>query len=97
MSFDQRKKAVLERIKRFEEAVSRAKEYLESGEHAHWEKFKPFLVKKLKDGKELPPHKDWVKNVFLPNYERNLRRAEKLLERLDAETTATGKNTKTTR
>ncbi|MFM9903922.1 MAG: hypothetical protein ACKVQJ_05045 [Pyrinomonadaceae bacterium] len=83
MNFDSRKKAVLERIKRCEEAVSRAKEYLESNEHAHWEKFKPFLVKKFRDGKELPPHKDWVKNVFLPNYERSLGRAEKLLERLN--------------
>lgn len=92
MSFDPRKKALLERIKRFEEAVSRAKEYLESGEHAHWEKFKPFLVKKLKDGKELPPHRDWVKKVFLPRYERSLGRAEKLLERLDTKPTTTEKN-----
>jgi hypothetical protein len=92
MSFDPRKKAVLERIKRYEEAVSRAKEYLETGEHAHWEKFKPWLVKKYRDDKELPPHRDWIKNVFLPNYERNLRRAEKLLEGLDAEVREIRKN-----
>jgi hypothetical protein len=85
MSFDPRKNAVLERIKRFEEAVSRAKAYLESGAYEHWEKFKPFLAKKIRDGKELPPHKDWVKNVFLPNYERSLRRAERLLDRIDSE------------
>ena len=82
MSFDPRKKAVLERIMRLEEAVFRAKEYLDSGEYAHWEKFKPWLVKKFRDGKELPPHKDWVKNVFLPRMEKALRRTEKIVERL---------------
>jgi len=38
--------------------------------------------KKFSGGKELPPHPDWVKNVVLPNLERGLVRAEKLLARL---------------
>ena len=78
-----KRKAVLERIERFEQAIVRAKEYLESGKHADWSGFRPVFVRKFKDGTELPPHKDWVKNVFLPQTERALRRAEKLAERLD--------------
>jgi hypothetical protein len=38
---------------------------------------------KVRDGKALPPHKDWVKNVFLPNRERALRRAQQVLEKLE--------------
>ena len=85
MRFDPKRKAVLERIEHLEQAIVRAKEYLESGKHAHWDGFRPMFVYKIKDGKELPPHRDWVKNVFLRNAERSLRRAEKVLERLDAD------------
>jgi len=76
-------KAVLERIESIEQAISIAREYLESGKHAHWSGFRPLFVHKLKDGKELPPHKDWVKNVFLPGKEKALRRAEKTVEQLE--------------
>ena len=78
-----KKKAVLERIESFEQAIGRAREYLESGQHAHWSGFRPLFVHKQNDGKELPPHKDWVKNVFLPNKEKALRRAEKTVEQLE--------------
>ena len=84
MRFDPKRKAVLERIKHLEQDIVRAREYLESGKHAHWAGFRPMFVAKLKDGKELPPHRDWVKNVFLPRAERSLKRAEKVLERLTA-------------
>ena len=77
-----KRKAVVERIESFELAISRAREYLESGKHANWIGFRPLFVSKLKDGKELPPHKDWVKNVFLPRMEKALRRDEKIVERL---------------
>ena len=77
-----KKKAVLERIESIEQSICKAKEYLESGKHARWSGFRPLFVRKFKDGKELPPHKDWVKNVFLPHYESALRSAEKILERL---------------
>jgi hypothetical protein len=77
-----KRKAILERIERFEQDIVRAKEYLESGKHAHWSGFRSLFVSKVKDGKELPPHKDWVKNVFIPRMEKALNRAEKLLERL---------------
>jgi hypothetical protein len=77
-----KKKAVLDRIALLEQAIGRAREYLESGKHAHWSGFRPWFIRKFKDGKELPPHKDWVKNVFLPNNEKALSRAEKILERL---------------
>jgi hypothetical protein len=38
--------------------------------------------KKVKDGEIVPPHKDWVKNVFLPRKERALRHSEKALEKI---------------
>ena len=78
---DTKRKAVLERIESLEEAIVRAKEYLKSGKHAHWSGFRPLFVSKFKDGKDLPPHKDWVKNVFLPHREKALRRAEKVVAR----------------
>ena len=71
-----------ERIKRIEQAIAKAKEYLESGKHAHWIGFRPLFDSKFRNGKELPPHKDWVKNVFLPRMEKALRRAEKIFERV---------------
>jgi len=78
-----KKKAVLDRIKSIEQAIGRAREYLQSGKHADWSGFQPVFVRKLKDGKELPPHKDWVRNFFLPGMEKALKKAEKIVERLD--------------
>jgi hypothetical protein len=66
-----KRKAVFERIESFEQAIGRAREYLESGKHADWSGFRPFFARKFEDGRELPPHKDWVKNVFLPHMERH--------------------------
>jgi hypothetical protein len=77
-----KKKAVIERIKRLEEAIAKGNEYLESGRHANWIGFRPWFAPKIKDGKVLPPHKDWVKNVFLPRMEKALNRAERILEKL---------------
>ena len=78
-----KKKAVLERIKHIEVAIAKGREYLESGKHAHWHGFRPLFVEKIRDGKVLPPHKDWVKNVFLPSQEKALRKAEKILEEME--------------
>jgi hypothetical protein len=75
--------APVERIKLIEQAIAKANEYLETGKHAHWVGFRPLFDSKFRNGKELPPHKDWVKNVFLPRMEKALRREEKLAERLD--------------
>ena len=77
-----KRKKVLDRIESIETALVRAHEYLESDKHAHWSGFRPLFVPKLREGKQLPPHKDWVKNVFVPRQERALRRAEKALERI---------------
>jgi hypothetical protein len=77
-----KKKAILDRIKHLEEAIAKGHEYLESGMHANWHGFRPFFVPKVRDGKTLPPHKDWVKNVFIPRHEKALRKAEKVLEKL---------------
>jgi hypothetical protein len=77
-----KRKAVIDCIESLEQAIRRAREFLESGKHAGWHGFRPLFDKKLKDGKELPPHKDWVRNVFLPRTERALTRAERILDRL---------------
>ena len=77
-----KQKAVVERIATLEYAIRKAREYLESGEHADWHGFQPLFDRKLNDGKILPPHKEWVKNVYLPGKEKALNRAEKILERL---------------
>ncbi len=82
-----KEKAVLERIKRIEEAITKGREYLESGKHADWRGFRPLFNTKVKSGKAVPPHRDWVKNVFLPRRERALRQAEKVLRRLEREVT----------
>jgi hypothetical protein len=75
-----KRNVVLERIESLEQAIGRAREYLESGKHALWSGFQPLFVRKQKDG--LPPHKDWVKDVFLARKEKALKRAEKIVERL---------------
>ena len=80
---DAKRTAVLARIESLEESIKRAREYLDSGKNAHWNGFRPFFVPKVRDGKELPPHKDWVKNVFLRDKMKLLTRAEKLLRKLD--------------
>ena len=77
-----KEKAILERIEHLEDAIAKGREFLESGKHADWHGFRPWFVDKVRDGKVLPPHKDWIKNVFLPRHERSLRMAHKLLERV---------------
>lgn len=76
---------VLARIESLNTSIRKANEYLESGEHANWAGFRPLFDCKLKDGKEMPPHKDWVRNVFLRRMERSLQKAEKTLWRLERE------------
>ena len=80
-----KRKAVLDRIESIEHAMAKAREYLESGKHAHWIGFRPMFDRKLKDGKELPPHKDWVKNFYLKQMEGRLVEAEKVLWQLERE------------
>ena len=73
-----KRKAVFDRIESLNQAIRKASEYLESGRHAKCHQFRPWFGRKS----ELPPHKDWVKNVFLPRMQRALANAEKVLERL---------------
>lgn len=77
-----KRQAVLDRIESLEQAIRRAKEYLESGNHAEWHGFKPLFTPRRRAGKQPPPHKDWVRNVFLARMEKALSRSEKVLERL---------------
>ena len=76
-------KAVIERIERIEEAITKGREYLENGTHANWRGFRPLFTAKVRNGNAMPPHRDWVKNVFLPRKERALRYAEKVLRTLE--------------
>ena len=85
MDMNVKRKAVLNRIKRLEEAIIKGREFLESGKHVNWQGFRPLFNTKVRAGKELPPHKDWVKNVFLRRRERALRYAQKVLKRLERE------------
>ena len=76
-----KKREIAERVRRLEEDIVKAREYLETGAHSDWHKFQPLFKRKVEDGKALPPHKDWVRNVFLPNLEKALNEAENLLDR----------------
>lgn len=80
---DTKKNAILERIKTLEEGLTKAREYLETGAYSDWNEFRPWFRPKFKNGKEMPPHKLWVKNVFIPRYEKDLHRAEKLLDKFE--------------
>lgn len=79
---DSKKKAILDRIKHLEDAVAKGREYLESGKYANWHGFRPLFVDKVRDGKVLPPDKDWIKNVFLPRTEKDLRKAQETLDKM---------------
>jgi len=84
MSADQRKKDdILDRIKSIEDDLTRAHEFLETGAHEQWHGFRALFNRKTIDGKVAPPHKDWVKNVFIPSRQRALKKAEKLLDRFE--------------
>ena len=74
---DQNRRDLQARIASLEEARA----YLAAGEHADWRGFRALFAPKIRDGRELPPHRDWVKNVFLPRQQKALNRAERLLER----------------
>lgn len=77
-----KKKAILDRIKHLEDSITKGREYLESGRHANWHGFQPWFVDKIRDGKILPPHKDWIRNVFLPRTESALKKAQETLDKL---------------
>jgi hypothetical protein len=75
------RKAIVEQIYRNEDAISKAKAYLETGANADWWALRPLFVQKRRgNGELLPPHRDWVRNVFIPICERALRNAEKALK-----------------
>lgn len=80
---DSKEKAVLERMESHKDALVRAKEYLETGAHSNWPGFRALFAPKIRDGREMPPHKDWVTNVFIPGHEQAIRKVERILERLE--------------
>jgi hypothetical protein len=78
-----KRKAIETRMRRIEAAIKLANEYRETGEHADWHGFRPLFVGKFKDGEPCPPHKDWVKNVFVPRCLRQIASDKKALKRLE--------------
>ncbi len=78
-------KIIFARIEHIEREIAKGREYLKSGKHADWHGFRPLFIDKVKNGRALPPHEDWVKNVFLPQHEKALGKTHKLLETLSAE------------
>ncbi len=75
-------KTVLDRIAAAEDALARAREYLATGAHQHWPGFRALFAPKQRNGIELPPHADWVRNVFIPRMEKVLVEAERAMEKL---------------
>jgi len=89
-----KKRAIRKRIEAIEAAIARAQEYLQCGKHADWSGFRPWFHGKQKDGRELPPHRDWVRNVFMPRQVKALNRSAGALERLSQEYSRTRANTR---
>ena len=84
MDSSARKRKEIElRIESLEDALDKAREYLKNGSHSNWKGFRPLFTPKVRGGEEIPPHKDWVKNVFIPNQEKALRKAENILDCLE--------------
>ncbi len=78
-----KKKAVVDRINGLAKAIAEARDYLESGKPENWQGSRALFDPKVRDGKILPPHRDWVKNFVLPRMEQALARAERVLEKVD--------------
>ena len=83
VAVNSKEKDVLDRIKHLEDAIAKAREFVESGKNANWHGFRPLFSAKVRDGKSLPPHRDWVKNVFLPQRQKALRQAHIVLAQLN--------------
>jgi len=73
------------RIRRLENAIKLAQCYLDTGANADWHGFRPLFVDKWKDGKPCPPHRDWVRNVFIRRCQRQIASARKSMKRLELE------------
>jgi len=74
--------AVLKSIDNINRDIRRAEEYLSGSALTTMRGLRPLSVRKRSGGKDLPPHKDWVRNVYLRGRKKALIYAEKLLERL---------------
>lgn len=85
-----KREAILDRIRRMEGEIAKGREYLETGAHAYWIGFRPAFVPKMKDGRPSPPHRDWVRNVFIPARERAIRKSESILESMSTAHRARG-------
>lgn len=82
MQKEKKRKSIFDRIRHLEDALTKGREYLATGEHAAWQGFRPMFFDKVKDEKIAPPHKDWIRNVFIPRSERALKKAQDQLDKL---------------
>jgi hypothetical protein len=73
-----KRRAILDRMKKLSEALTKANEYLASGAHGHWTGFRPLIGGSC--GRL--PHRVWIANVFIPRRVRALRRCEIALEKV---------------
>lgn len=78
-----KQKVILQRIEAAEDALARAKQYLETGAHEHWHGFRALFAPKQRSGIDLPPHPAWIRNVFVPRVEKVLDEAERALEQVN--------------
>jgi hypothetical protein len=46
-----KRKTILDRIGLLEEAIHKAREYLQSGKHANWSGFRPWFYGNVRDGR----------------------------------------------
>ena len=76
--------SVMGKIKWCEDQLKLAYRYLDTDEGSDLRIFRPLFTKKLDaSGNALPPHKDWVKNVFIRRREKAIVRLQKRLRRLE--------------
>lgn len=72
------------KIRWCEHQLKLAYRYLDTDQGSDLHIFRPLFDKKLDaSGKALPPHKDWVKNVFIRRREKAIVRLHQLLRRID--------------
>jgi hypothetical protein len=86
-------KSILDRIKHLEDSILKAEEYLRDGSNSNYHGFQPLFRDKVKNGKVMPPHRDWVRNVFLPNCRRKVRKSLENLKRIRERCSRLGKKT----
>src|SRR5437868_6409489 len=69
---------IIKRMERITEALYTAYEFLATGKNGDSHYFRPLFT-----GRDRLPHRDWIKNVFIPRCLKAVARMEKRLEALE--------------